>query len=90
MGTGMIASSSTLRIHIGRVIRNLSRLLHAALVYSDYLREAAASICLAIILGPEDIRAVLKGHRVSILNYSPKHKSQIIWAWLGLNHIYMP
>ena len=50
MGTGMVASSNraTFRTH---------RLLHAsrhgliAPVYNDYLREAAASTCLALILG---------------------------------------
>ena len=57
MGTGMVASSSTFRTHLGMVIRDLSCLLHAALhgtealVYNDYLRGAAASTCLAIILG---------------------------------------
>ena len=49
-GTGMIASSSTFRPHPGMVIRDLFRQLHAArhgmeaLVYSNHLREAAASI----------------------------------------------
>ena len=52
----MVASSSTCRTHLGRVIRDLSRLLHIAphgteaLVYSDYPREAAAYTWLAIIL----------------------------------------
>ena len=54
-GTGMIASSSTFRPHPGRVIRDLSRQLHAAchgteaLVCSNQPREAAASSYLAII-----------------------------------------
>ena len=53
----MVASDSTFRPHLGRVIRDLFRLLHAvrhvteALVYSDYPRAAAASTCLAIIFG---------------------------------------
>ena len=57
MGTGMVPSSSTFRTHLGMVIRDLSRLLHAALhgmealIYNDYLGEAAASTCLAIIFG---------------------------------------
>ena len=44
----MVASSSTFRTHLGRVIRELSRLLHVAphgteaLDYSDYPREAVA------------------------------------------------
>ena len=44
----MVASSSTFPTHLGRVIRDLSRLLHVApygtkaLDYSDYPREAAA------------------------------------------------
>ena len=53
----MVASSSTVRTHLGRVIRDLSRLLHVAphgteaLVYSDYPRGAAAYYTwLAIIL----------------------------------------
>ena len=53
----MIASSSTFGPHPERVIRELFRLLHAvrhgtgALVYSNHLREAAASSYLAIIFG---------------------------------------
>ena len=56
-GTGMIASSSTFRSHLGRVIRELFRQLHAvrhgteALVYSNHPREAAASSYPAIIFG---------------------------------------
>ena len=54
----MIASSrpSTFRTHLGRVIRDLSRLLHVAphgtdsLDYSDYPRENAAYTWLAVIL----------------------------------------
>ena len=52
----MVASSSTSRTHLGRVIRDLSRLLHVAprdtdsLVYNAYPREAAAYTWLAIIL----------------------------------------
>ena len=54
----MIASSSTFRPHLGRVIRDLFRQLHAvwhgteALVYSNHPRAAAASSYLAIIFGP--------------------------------------
>ena len=55
-GSGMVASSSiSPPPHLGRVIRNLVRLLHAvlhgleALVYSNYPRKAAASLCLVII-----------------------------------------
>ena len=57
MGIGMVASKSTFRTHLGRVNRGLSHMLHAArhatdsLVYSDYLREASASMCLVIISG---------------------------------------
>ena len=53
----MIASSSTFSPHTGRVIRDLSRQLHAvwhgteALVYNNHPREAAASSYLAIIFG---------------------------------------
>ena len=49
------ASTSTFCPHLGRVIRDLFRLLHAvlhsteSLVYINYPREAAASTCLAII-----------------------------------------
>ena len=58
MGTGMVVNSSkpTFLIQLS-VIRDLSQLLHAArhgteaLVYIDYLGEAEASMCLAIILG---------------------------------------
>ena len=56
-GTEMIAGSSTFRPHLGRVIRDLLRLLlccmHgiAALVYSNYPREAAVSSSLAIVFG---------------------------------------
>ena len=52
----MAASSSTFRTHLGRVIRDLSRLLHVAphgtesLVYNAYPKEAAAYMWLAIIL----------------------------------------
>ena len=59
-GTGMIASSSTFCPHLGRVIRDLFRQLHAlwhgteALVYSNHPMEAAASSHLAIILGRID------------------------------------
>ena len=48
-GTGMIASSSTFRLHPGMVIRDLFRQLHAirngteAHIYSNHSREAAAS-----------------------------------------------
>ena len=44
----MVANSSTFRTHLGRVIKDLSRLLHVAphgteaLDYNDYPREAAA------------------------------------------------
>ena len=54
-GTGMIVSSCTCHPHLGRVIRDLFRQLHAvrhgteALVYSNHPREAAASSYLAII-----------------------------------------
>ena len=54
-GTGMVASSSTFRTHLWRVIRDLSRLLHVALhgtealVYSNYPRKAAAYTWLAMI-----------------------------------------
>ena len=53
----MIASSSTFRPHLGRVIRDLFRQLHAirhgaeALVYSNHPWEAAAFSYLAIIYG---------------------------------------
>ena len=53
----MISSSSTFCPHSGRVIRDLSRHLHAvwhgteALVYSNHPTEAAASSYLAIIFG---------------------------------------
>ena len=53
----MIATSSTIRPHPGRVIRDLFRLLNAvrhcmeAIVYSNHPREAAASSYLAIIFG---------------------------------------
>ena len=53
----MIASSSTFCPHLGRVIRDLFRQLHAvwhgtkALVYSNHPREAAAFLYLAIIFG---------------------------------------
>ena len=56
-GIGMIVSSSTFRSHLGRVIGDLFRLLHAVLhgmetlVYSNYPRDAAASACVAIIFG---------------------------------------
>ena len=59
-GTGMIASSSTFCPHPGMVIRDLFRQLHAewhgteAQVYSNHPREAAASLCLAIIFGRID------------------------------------
>ena len=49
----MIAGSSTFLPHSGRVIRDLLRLLHVtrhgmeALVYSNHVREAAASSYLA-------------------------------------------
>ena len=49
LGTGMIASSSTFCPHLGRVIRDLFRQLHAvwhgteALVYRNHPREFAAS-----------------------------------------------
>ena len=52
----MVASSSTFRTHLGRVIRDLSRLLYVAphgtesLVYNAYPREVAAYTWLAIIL----------------------------------------
>ena len=52
----MVASSSTFRTHLGRVIRDMSRLLHVAphgtesLVNNAYPREAAAYTWLAIIL----------------------------------------
>ena len=52
----MVASSSTFRTHLGRIIRDLSRLLHVAphgtesLVYKAYPRGAAAYTWLAIIL----------------------------------------
>ena len=52
-GTGMIANSSRPTSpppHLGRVIKDLFRLLHA-LVHSDYPRDATASKCLAIIFG---------------------------------------
>ena len=55
-GTGMIASSSIFRLHLGRVVRDLFRQLHAvwhgteALVYSNRPREAAASSYLVPLL----------------------------------------
>ena len=51
----MIGSITTFCLHLGKVSRDLFRLLHdvrhgtEALVYSDYPRDAAASTCLAII-----------------------------------------
>ena len=58
-GTGMVASSSTFRAYLGRVFRDLCEfhLLYTVwhgtdtLVYSDYSRETAVSMCLAIIIG---------------------------------------
>ena len=56
-GSGMIASSNTFCAHLGRVIQDLFRQLHAlwhvteALVYINHPREAAASSYLAIIFG---------------------------------------
>ena len=55
----MVASGSAFHPHIGRIIKDLFRLLRVvtllhgtgALVYSKYPREAAASTCLAIIFG---------------------------------------
>ena len=53
----MIASSSTFRPHLGRIIRDLFRLFDAvpdyleALVFSNHPREAAASSYLATIFG---------------------------------------
>ena len=50
MGTGMAASSGNFRTHLGRVIRDLFRIVHAArhdteaLVYSDYIREAIMTL----------------------------------------------
>ena len=53
-GTGMVVSSSNFCPHLGKVILDLFRLLHAvrhgteALVYRDYPREAAAPLYLEI------------------------------------------
>ena len=55
--TGMIVRSSTFRPHMGRVISDLFRQLHAvlhgteALVYTNYPKETAVFTCLAIIFG---------------------------------------
>ena len=55
MGTRIVASSSIPPPHLGRVIMDLFRLLHAvrhgteALVYSDHQRKAAISTSLAIV-----------------------------------------
>ena len=53
----MIASTSTFCPHLGMVIRDLFRQLHAvwhsteALVYNNHPREATASLYLTIIFG---------------------------------------
>ena len=52
-GTGMIASSSTFRPHLGRVIRDLFRLLDAvtALYGSTSLQQSSKGSCSLLVSG---------------------------------------
>ena len=81
-GTGMIASSSTVCSHLGKVIRDLFRQLHAvwygtgALVYSNHAREAAASSYLSIIFG-----RIASGFSAQLVLMQLSHQC---WRWCRL------
>ena len=84
----MIASGSNYRPHLGRVIRDLFRLLHAvrhgteALVYSNHPRDVAASSFLAIIFGR--IASGVPGS--STLNSSTNAAPASVQAFVALNN----
>ena len=76
-------SCDFLCLHLGRVIRDLFRLLHA-LVHSDYPRDATASKCLVIIFGRIASGVSWFIRSTTVPRQLPHQRKHWCWPWLGL------